>query len=92
MSYIVVNAVNGPAPRPRVHSSLASAQKEAKRLALQQPSVKFYVLQALGFVVSNRVEWSSLNEWDPAPNHLHDTDMFAADQSIIRGDWESTPF
>lgn len=92
MSYIVVNAVNGPAPRPRVHGSLESAQKEAKRLALQHPSVKFYVLQTLGFVVSNRVEWNSLNEWDPVPNHLHDADVLAVDHSILRGDWESTPF
>ncbi|PHR83141.1 hypothetical protein [Henriciella sp.] len=91
MSYIVVNAVNGPAARPRVHGSLESAQKEAQRLALQQPNVKFYVLQTLGYVISNRVEWNSLNEWDPAPNHLHDTDVLSSNH-IIRGDWESTPF
>lgn len=58
--YIVVNAQNGPSQRPHVHVSLIGAQKEAARLAAMNPNVKFYIMQAIGFMTNKTANWTGL--------------------------------
>ena len=51
-------------PRYR-HSSMASASREAERLAVANPGISFFVLEAIAVVVKGEINWSKLEPANP---------------------------
>lgn len=54
---------NGRAPFCS-HDSLQSAKTEAKRLALNNPEIMFYVMESMGVAVKNEVSFTEHFDYD----------------------------
>ena len=86
--YIVVRATEDrgqlhallPAQRPAVHSALDVAQREAERLAKENPSERFYVFGSVGFARA------------PRPVHWHAHDFQPRDVMLSQNPDDEIPF